>query len=84
MPVDSKNIHYETNKLLSEAFGIESDEITEDLHIDNTPSWDSFGHLRLVVGIESKFKVQLKPTEIEPMVDYQSVYTTIDSFINKK
>ena len=26
MPIDSKNIHHETNKLLSEAFGIESDE----------------------------------------------------------
>jgi len=83
MPIDSKNIHHETNKLLSAALEIESDEITEDLHIDNTPSWDSFGHLRLVVGIESKFNVQLKPTEIESILDYQSIYAIVDRFINE-
>lgn len=74
MSNSSKNIQDEIKKLFSEAFGIESDEITEDLHIDNTPSWDSLGHLRLVVGIESKFNVQLKPTEIQSMLDYKSVY----------
>ena len=83
MPIDSKNIHYEINKLLSEAFGIEFDEISEDLHIDNTPSWDSLGHLRLVVGIESKFNVQLKPSEIHSMLDYQSVFSIVERFINK-
>ena len=83
MPIDSKNIHHEINKLLSEAFEIESDEITEDLHIDDTPNWDSLGHLRLVVGIESKFNVQLKPTEIESILDYQSIYAIVDRFINE-
>ena len=83
MPIDSKNIHYEINKLLSEEIEIEFDEISEDLHIDNTPSWDSFGHLRLVVGIESKFNVQLKPSEIQSMLDYQSVFSIVERFINK-
>ena len=77
------NVHNETKKLFSRALEMESKEITQNFHIDNISSWDSLAHLRLIMEIESKFNVQLNPAEIQSILDYQSVYSIVDRFINK-
>ena len=73
------SLHYEIKELLSEAIGLEPNEINESSHIDNVPGWDSMAHLRLVIGIESRYGVQLSPNEIQGILNYQSVY----DFVNK-
>ena len=78
-----KNVHNETKKLFSRALEMNPKEITENLHIDNISNWDSLAHLRLIMEIESNFNVQLKPSEIQSILDYQSVYSIVDRLINK-
>ena len=77
------NVHNETKKLFSRALEMKPKEITENLHIDNISNWDSLAHLRLIMEIESNFNVQLKPSEIQSILDYQSVYSIVDRLINK-
>jgi len=62
---------------------MEPKEITEIFHIDNTSSWDSLAHLRLIIEIESKFKIYLDPVDIQSIIDYQSVYKIVNKFLNK-
>ena len=51
----------------------------EDETLDNTCSqkncekWDSMGHLRLVVELESEFEVTLEPEEIGEMVSHEEI-----------
>ena len=60
----------------------------EDETLDNTCSqkncekWDSMGHLRLVVELESEFEVTLEPEEIGEMVSYEDVIRILKSKVS--
>ena len=49
---------------LSRAFKIDPAGITPETSQANTPSWDSFAHLKLVFEIEDAFDVRLSSEEI--------------------
>jgi acyl carrier protein len=49
---------------LSRAFKIDAAAITPETSQSNTPTWDSFAHLRLVFEIEDAFDVRLSSEEI--------------------
>lgn len=49
---------------LSRAFKIDPAAITLETSQANTPSWDSFAHLKLVFEIEDAFDVRLSSEEI--------------------
>ncbi len=60
----------------------------EDETLDNTCSqkncekWDSLGHLRLVVELESEFEVTLEPEEIGEMVSYEDIIRILKSKVS--
>ncbi len=60
----------------------------EDETLDNTCSqkncekWDSMGHLRLVVELESEFEVTLEPEEIGEMVSYEDIIRILKSKVS--
>jgi len=76
-------IQDEIKELLSNALGMDPSEINEDVHIDNTPRWDSLAHLRLIIEIESRFETQLDPGEVQKIIDYQSLYKIVNKLIKK-
>lgn len=49
---------------LSSAFKIDPARITPETSQANTPTWDSFAHLKLVFEIEEAFDVRLSSEEI--------------------
>ena len=49
---------------LSRVFKIDPAGITPETSQSNTPTWDSFAHLRLVFEIEDTFDVRLSSEEI--------------------
>ena len=63
-------------------------DIFEDEAIDTTCSqgncekWDSMGHLRLVVELESEFEVTLEPEEIGEMVSYEDIIRILKSKVS--
>ncbi len=70
---------------ISNILEININDINEELHIDNTPNWSSLNHLRLIVEIEAKFSIQLKPEDINKMIDYTTIlHTLVNSIIMPK
>ena len=53
--------------VVSKVFGIDKDEVTEDLEYQSIPSWDSINHLELVTELESKFNVEFEMDDIIAM-----------------
>lgn len=56
---------------------LEEDEVTEALHMDSVPSWDSMCHLRLMLAIEAAFDVSLTPGQMASMTSVKSIVSTV-------
>lgn len=57
------------NELLETiADALDLSSITEDAKAGDPEAWDSLGHLRIILAVESKYGVQFK-TEIIPTLD---------------
>jgi acyl carrier protein len=52
------------SQLLSELFDEEADALGEDTPFADCSTWDSLKHVELVVGIETRFAVDLSAEEI--------------------
>ena len=53
--------------VVSKVFGIDKDEVTEELEYQSIPSWDSINHLELVTELESEFNVEFEMDDIIAM-----------------
>ena len=53
--------------IASKVFGIDKDEVTEELEYQSIPSWDSINHLELVTELESEFNVEFEMDDIIAM-----------------
>ena len=53
--------------VVSKVFGIDKDEVTEELEYQSIPSWDSINHLELVTELESEFNVDFEMDDIIAM-----------------
>lgn len=51
--------------LLSDATGIDANDITPELSRDEDDRWDSLSHLRLITALEQAFSIRLSMDEIE-------------------
>lgn len=60
-------------KLMAELLRIPEDEITDDLSITNTDTWDSLKHIELIVSIEETFEIKLTTDEIIAMVNTRKI-----------
>ena len=48
-------------------------QINEDFSQDNCGTWDSLGHLNLIVELEEAFNISLEPEEINQMKNLDEV-----------
>ena len=53
--------------VVSKVFGIDKEEITEDLEYQSIPSWDSINHLELVTALENEFNIEFEMDDIIAM-----------------
>lgn len=60
-------------ELLGEALGLNASEITQDVGLETSDSWDSLAHFRVVSAIEEAIGRPLSPPEIFETIDYLSV-----------
>ena len=73
----ANQVRVKLKTIMSEVFGIQYDEINDNMNIDNVISWDSLGHLRLISEIEKEFSIQLNLSEISEILDYKSIKTIV-------
>lgn len=70
------------NSVISEALEINETDINENLNIDNTPTWDSLAHLKLILSLEEKFTIIIEEKHINTMLDYLSIVNTVKYSLN--
>jgi len=62
-----KNIEHEIKKLISKCFNLEIKKIKTSLNSKNVKKWDSIGQIRLILMIESKFKIKINSKKYSEM-----------------
>ena len=60
-------------EVMSDIFAISIDEITGDSSMDTIPSWDSLGHLQLIIKLEEEFTVSFSERDTLSMTSFKSV-----------
>jgi len=52
---------------VAEVLGVTPDELSEDSSPDTVSSWDSLGHLNLVIALEEEFGIRLSAGDVLAM-----------------
>jgi len=54
-------------KLFVDIFDIEADAYSEELSYEDTPDWDSLGHMKMVMALTEAFGVEFDIEEVMAM-----------------
>jgi acyl carrier protein/NADH dehydrogenase (ubiquinone) 1 alpha/beta subcomplex 1 len=65
--------------ILADSLNVDPQAITEDATIETLESWDSLGHMRLVLAIEAQLTRQLTPMEIVELESLRSLQKILAS-----
>jgi acyl carrier protein len=68
--------------VIAEFFNKPVNEISESSSKDNIDDWDSLEHLKLVLEIESKFKVRFSLEVIPQITSLKSIQEELDKLTN--
>lgn len=66
---DSASIYQKLSTIFQEVFDDDSLTVTSSTSAADIPEWDSVNHIRLIVSIESEFKIRFAVNEIEDLKD---------------
>jgi len=61
------DLHALLEKLFIDIFDIEAEEFADDLSYENTPDWDSLGHMKLVTTLTQELGVEFDIEEVMAM-----------------
>ncbi len=67
-------------KLFLDIFDIQADEYRDDLSYEDTPDWDSLGHMKMVSALSREFRVEF---DIEEVMAMETV-AAIKNIVTKK
>jgi len=71
-------------QLISQEFNIDLSEVTDNIGPGDLTRWDSIGQLRLIVGIEQTFKVQLTIDDVMSMNSVKDIIEIIKKYWQKE
>jgi len=71
------DIEKRLKKLFSETFNVPEEKITPDTRPSNLAEWDSLGHLRLFMNIESEFQISFQIDEIKELNTFEMILKQI-------
>ena len=69
----------EARSILARALNVSTEVIGDRASIDELESWDSLGHMRLVLEIEQHLKRELSPMEIVELASLADVQNLLVS-----
>ena len=70
-------------KILAKTFDCKIDRINSKLSFGDLDSWDSMNHYKMVSEIEKVFKINFSQDEIETLVSYKIILSTVKSWYGK-
>jgi acyl carrier protein len=65
--------------VLAQALNVGADQVTDGARIGELESWDSLGHMRLVLEIEKRLGRELSAAEIDQLVSLDDVRRLLSS-----
>ena len=63
-PLNDADIRKQVVEAAAQTFFVEESELQTGSSYNNTPGWDSLGHLQFIDSLESRFSIKLEPMEI--------------------
>lgn len=73
-------IDLELKKIFKNIFKIEINKINNKTSYKNIKKWDSLNHVKLIMAIESKFRISIDPDEALKLLNFKDIL----NFLNKK
>ena len=70
-------------QVMSEIFDIPLKDINTNSSMDNIPSWDSLGHLQLIIRLEEEFNITFNERDTLSMVNFESIEKILSKKHNK-
>ena len=62
-------------------FGIEPDQVTDDLEYATIPQWDSVAHMALVVALEDEFDIMIEIDDVIDMSTFRKATEIVARYI---
>lgn len=69
----TEHIQDRVRRIISEVFGISVDQINDESSPDTIESWDSEGHINLILSLEAEFGISLSPEDAMEMLSIRLV-----------
>ena len=79
-----KNIPSEVKKIFSKTLKIPINNINSNLTYIKSDKWDSLNHMKLVAGIEKKYKVQFTMKDVIDMSSFPKTLKILNKYLKKK
>ena len=73
-------IDVELKKIFKNIFKIEMNKINNKTSYKNIKKWDSLNHVKLIMAIESKFRISIDPDEALKLLNFKYIL----NFLYKK
>lgn len=70
MMEDNKDKIY---RIVSEVFGVPTEEVNDDSSPDVIANWDSLSHINLILSLEKEFAVSLSPEDAMEMLSVRLI-----------
>lgn len=83
--IDSNQCAIKNSYSIEDVIGLVSsvltdEEVTIDTTMDNSPSWDSFSHMSIMVAISERVGVNLSPSEVMLATSVKAIFSLITKF----
>ena len=73
------NLEPRIREILADILGVDPTQIDDRTAFDRTPGWDSANHINLVVALEEEFSIALDVAEIDAMLTFPDVVSTVEA-----
>ena len=67
--------------IMANVFKVKLKDIDDNSSPNSIKEWDSLKHLNLIVALEEEFKIKLDEHELESMVSFSIISSTIHAYL---
>ena len=73
------NLEERIREILADILSIDAAQVDDRTAFDRTPGWDSANHINLIVALEEEFSIVLDAAEIDTMLTFNDVVSTVEA-----
>lgn len=73
-----KDTYSVVKNIIATTFNIDENKITSKTSSDEVEEWDSLGHIRLILQLESEFNIKFNSTIIPKLTSIQAIISEMN------